>query len=184
MKKDSEKTRQKLLAAAMAEFSEHGIAGGRVDRIAKLAGCNKQLIYAYFESKEGLFYAVYDHMVARILENVQFDPRDLPGYVARLCACYQRHPETLRMQTWYRLEVGTARSPESIDQSTVMKIAAIREAQEGGAVNKRFDPEGLFAIITSLAAAGALPSRVSGNADAPPEVLYKDIVEAVKLLIT
>ena len=56
---NADETRRRLLEAATAEFAANGIAGARVDRIAANAGCNKQAIYAYFESKDGLFEAVY-----------------------------------------------------------------------------------------------------------------------------
>ncbi len=50
-------SRNLLLQAAIAEFAEHGLSGGRVDRIAKRAKLNKQAIYYYFKSKEALFAA-------------------------------------------------------------------------------------------------------------------------------
>lgn len=53
-------TREKLLAAARAEFAEHGIAGARVERIATQAGVNKERLYSNFGSKEKLFHAVSD----------------------------------------------------------------------------------------------------------------------------
>ena len=51
MARDAEQTKQRLLEAAIAEFSAYGIAGARVDRIAAGAGVNKSLIYSYFGSK-------------------------------------------------------------------------------------------------------------------------------------
>ena len=48
-------TRQRIFDAAVQEFAENGFAGARIDRIAELAGVNKQRIYAYFNDKEGLF---------------------------------------------------------------------------------------------------------------------------------
>ena len=56
--RNAEATRERILEAATAEFSAYGIAGARVDRIAKTAGCNKNLIYIYFENKETLFTTV------------------------------------------------------------------------------------------------------------------------------
>ena len=56
--RDAEATKARLLAAATAEFAAYGVAGARVDRIAGAAQANKQLIYAYFGSKDDLFDAV------------------------------------------------------------------------------------------------------------------------------
>ena len=49
-----------ILASARQEFGQRGYAGGRVDRIARQAGVNKQLIFYYFGSKAGLFKVVVE----------------------------------------------------------------------------------------------------------------------------
>jgi TetR/AcrR family transcriptional regulator len=57
-KRDPERTRMRILEAAVAEFGEYGFAGARVGGIASRAGVNEQLISYYFDSKEGLYRAV------------------------------------------------------------------------------------------------------------------------------
>jgi len=59
MKTKSELTREKILQAALYEFSIHGLAGARVDEIARSAGINKAMIYYHFESKEALFNQLF-----------------------------------------------------------------------------------------------------------------------------
>lgn len=48
-------TRERIVAAAMTEFSRYGIAGARVDRIAKEARTSKERVYAHFRGKEALY---------------------------------------------------------------------------------------------------------------------------------
>ncbi len=67
---NAEATRERILEAALAEFATYGIAGARVDRIAATAGCNKNLIYIYFENKETLFTTVLQKHLARVYEGV------------------------------------------------------------------------------------------------------------------
>lgn len=55
----SDKTKEKILEAALHEFSVHGLAGARVDEIAKSAGVNKAMIYYHFASKEALFNELF-----------------------------------------------------------------------------------------------------------------------------
>jgi AcrR family transcriptional regulator len=50
-------TKELILKAAVDEFAEHGLAGGRVDRIKLRAGVNKQAIYYHFKNKDALFSA-------------------------------------------------------------------------------------------------------------------------------
>jgi TetR/AcrR family transcriptional regulator len=59
-------TRARILDAALSEFSTHGLAGARTDRIANSAGVNKALLYYYFESKENLYLAALEMISAKI----------------------------------------------------------------------------------------------------------------------
>jgi AcrR family transcriptional regulator len=56
----------RVLKMARLEFSEKGLAGARVDDIARAAGVTKQLVYHYFASKERLFASVLDESADRI----------------------------------------------------------------------------------------------------------------------
>ena len=64
--KKSEITKQRILEAAEAEFSEKGVFGARIDSIAANAGVNKRMIYEYFLSKEGLYKTVLINVYNRI----------------------------------------------------------------------------------------------------------------------
>jgi TetR/AcrR family transcriptional regulator len=56
--RDSARSRERILAAALREFSEHGLAGARVDRIARRARINKRMLYSYFGAKNELYREV------------------------------------------------------------------------------------------------------------------------------
>lgn len=62
----AETTREALLKAARAAFAEGGLEGARVDDIARRAGANKQLVYHYFGSKDGLYTAVLEGVYREI----------------------------------------------------------------------------------------------------------------------
>ena len=47
----SDQTRARILAAAIHEFSQNGLAGARTEQIAEAAGVNKALLYYYFRAK-------------------------------------------------------------------------------------------------------------------------------------
>ncbi len=53
--RDPDATRQRILAAAKAEFARKGLGGARVDDIAAKAKINKRMLYHYFGNKEELF---------------------------------------------------------------------------------------------------------------------------------
>jgi AcrR family transcriptional regulator len=58
--RDPERTSASILAAAVAEFTEKGYAGARIDAIAERSGANKRMIYHYFGDKDGLYMAVLE----------------------------------------------------------------------------------------------------------------------------
>jgi TetR/AcrR family transcriptional regulator len=57
-----EQSRAAILQAAVREFSREGVAGARIDAIARRARVNKALLYYYFKDKEALYSAVLDHV--------------------------------------------------------------------------------------------------------------------------
>ncbi len=65
-KRDPEASRRALLLAAVAEFADKGLAGARVDEIARRAGVNKQLVYHYFGNKDDLFRAALEQVYSEI----------------------------------------------------------------------------------------------------------------------
>ena len=44
-RRDPEKNRERILAAALEEFARNGLSGARVDRIAARAGATKRMPY-------------------------------------------------------------------------------------------------------------------------------------------
>src|SRR5262245_12234379 len=102
--RDSAATKLRILDAATSEFAQFGLAGARVDRIAARAEANKQLIYAYFGSKEGLFDSVLEANIALLLDAVPFEAFDLPGYAGALFDFAVGHPDLARLVRWHQLE--------------------------------------------------------------------------------
>lgn len=78
-------TIHRIIRAARWEFSESGIAGARMEKIAARAGVTKQLLYHYFDSKKHLFSAVLDERTDRIfsgLLGIDLDP-EMPEHALR-----------------------------------------------------------------------------------------------------
>lgn len=58
-------SKEKIVSAARDEFVEFGMAGARVDRIARRAKINKAMIYYYYGSKEKLYHEVVSQALHR-----------------------------------------------------------------------------------------------------------------------
>ncbi|MEV0646886.1 TetR/AcrR family transcriptional regulator [Phytomonospora sp. NPDC050363] len=110
MSRNPEVTRGRLLSAARREFSLYGLAGARVDRIAREAGVNKERIYAYFGSKELL----YDTVIELALQQIRLatpleitDGEDVGDFVRRVFEFHRRDPSLMRIFMWESLEMGS-----------------------------------------------------------------------------
>ncbi len=178
-------TKERILEAALAEFSAHGIAGARVDRIAHAARCNKNLIYIYFTDKETLFTTVLQKHLVRIHDEQPFTPDDLPGYAAKVFDWAQANPDLMRLLAWSALE-QQAKDHAERGEALSAKVAALAEAQNAGRVGTAFPPAFLLIAVMSLATAWSVASSfgqsLNPGAAERPAALREGLIEAVRLL--
>lgn len=104
MRAAGQATHDRIMAAAKAEFTEHGLAGARLNRIAINANASKERLYSYFESKERLFEAVVAQWINDAPYQVPLSAEDVPGYVAGLFDNIIADPQGARLQRWIELE--------------------------------------------------------------------------------
>ncbi|MDO3409752.1 TetR family transcriptional regulator [Saccharibacillus sp. CPCC 101409] len=184
--RNAEATRELILTAAMDEFSAYGIAGARVDRIAKTAGFNKNLIYVYFENKETLFATVLQKYIDRAFDAIPFTPEDLPDYAARVFDFAMDNPKLMRLLMWSNLEQPISGRPER-GEVHEQKMQQIRQAQDSGRTGSAFSPKFLLTSIMTLATAWTAtnPFGSSGASDAEKDRagLRRSIAETVELMV-
>jgi AcrR family transcriptional regulator len=161
--RNADRSQSTILAAARDEFSEHGLGGARMDRIAERAGLNKRLIYYYFEDKDRLFQAVLEQAYRHIrdeerrLNLLALKPADA---VRRLVEFtwnyYLAHPEFLSLLNSENLQA--ARHLEKSQRAREMNsplIATLGELLERGRKEGSFrggvDPLQLYVSIAGLA---------------------------------
>lgn len=98
--RDAEATQAVILAAAEAEFAQHGFTAARTEAIAAKTGVAKSMIYYYFKDKEGLYRAVLERshadllQMAQTLELEQLSPEvALETFLRALLDCVSRNPK-------------------------------------------------------------------------------------------
>jgi TetR/AcrR family transcriptional regulator len=103
-RRDPDRTRNAILAAAQAEFAAHGLSGARVDAIARRARANKRMIYHYFGSKADLYLAalerVYEDLrgTERTLDLARLPPEAAIRRLVEFTFDYSRgHPEMISL---------------------------------------------------------------------------------------
>jgi TetR/AcrR family transcriptional regulator len=170
------KRRDAILAAARSEFASHGYAGARVERIAEAADVNKQLIFHYFQSKEGLYSAA----VSAVFASWQPAP-DGGGPPSE-----HLRQVTTHLVQWLSDNPGAARAIAEAERipGHVMATAppaearrwledakrAVRSAVEGGQRQGYFrddvDAEAVAEVVASSAVGHALTASLGGRTEA------------------
>jgi AcrR family transcriptional regulator len=160
--------RETILGAARSEFAQYGLAGARIDRIAKAADASKERLYAHFRDKEALFRSVVATDAAEFFAAVTLRPDAIPEFVGDIYDLTCRRPEHLRMMTWASLE-GFALDPPPIEdpESVVARdIRTIETAQAAGHVDASWQPMDLLVLLFGIAQAWAQsPHPDAGTAD-------------------
>jgi TetR/AcrR family transcriptional regulator len=152
--RNPERSRERILAAALEEFSERGFAGARVDAIARRAGLNKQLISHHFGGKQALYDAAMSARRARAGGELTDQPGSLPASLGALFERGRSDPTWLRVLLW-----------EALDEAD-----DIPGSDEIGQRRRRYADR--TAWVVGEQAAGRLP------ADLEPELLLMSLLGA------
>jgi AcrR family transcriptional regulator len=184
----ADSTRDRIVAAATAEFSRYGIAGARIERIAKAAKTSKERVYAYFRSKEALYQYVAERELTAVAEATRLDVLDLPGYAGRIHDYFVEHPDRLRLMSWGRLELAGESVHDQPTHATVRrKVEQIRAAQDAGHLDPGWDAIDILIFVNQIAMSWAgqldLVEAVAGQVGDPsPAARRAAVVAAVERL--
>ena len=106
--RNKERTKARLLEAAVAEFGRLGFEDIKIDGVAESVGLNKKLVYYYFDDKDGLFEAAKAQVMSNIrlwADNSGLERMELNGLL--LCALdfFAAHPKLTRflVSNWERI---------------------------------------------------------------------------------
>ncbi|MGO4153505.1 TetR/AcrR family transcriptional regulator [Cupriavidus sp. YAF13] len=161
-KRDPEGTRRRILDAATEEFAKGGLAGARVDQIARRAETNERMLYYYYGSKEGLFLAVLEKQYAEFraaeeqLHIVEEDPVAAVRTLARFVwDWYYRNPEFIRLVNSENLhEARHLKKSTQLHQliNPVVNVLAeiVKRGQRQGVFRDNVDVSQLYLTISAL----------------------------------
>jgi AcrR family transcriptional regulator len=161
-RRDPDRARASILAAATAEFAALGFGGARVDAIAAQAGVNKRMLYHYFGNKDDLYLAVLEEAYAaiRAAEGELVLRHGNPANAMRKLVLftwqyYREHPEFLSLLATENVNQGaTLDTSLKIRDLNSPLIETIRSLLEQGAAEGKFrrgvDPFRLYVSISSL----------------------------------
>ena len=159
---DPARTMADILAVATREFADKGLAGARIDVIAKAMRTSKRMIYYYFGSKEGLYLAVLEEAYRRMraieadLHLDDLPPEDALRRLIGFTVDYQlANPDFIRLvmtENIHRAEY--LRRSKAIQQLNVPAIEGLKRVLqrglEAGLFRGGIDPVDLHMSISAL----------------------------------
>ena len=160
--RDPEGMRLRILEAAKQEFSAHGLAGARVDRIAAKAGANKRMLYYHVGNKDDLYLAVLEGAYDKIRSEergLDLEHLDPPEAIRRLIEFtwnyFLRNPEFLSL-----LQTENLARAKHLKRSTKVKSmhspfvemirTVVRRGVDSGDFQVAVDPVQLYISIAGL----------------------------------
>src|SRR5258706_4141073 len=141
--RNPERTRERILSAALQEFAAKGFAGARVDAIARRAAINKRMLYHYFHDKEGLFRAVLRRKISERqawAEASSGEPAETLPF-RFLAAC--KDADWIRLLEWEALQNAGRKVIDEKERcaAAARSVHRIRQHQARGQVSLGFDPQ-------------------------------------------
>jgi len=165
-KRDAERTRERILDAALVEFGEHGYAGARIGAIARRAGANQQLISYYFDGKEGLYRALIERWRTMSAE-LNRPEAPLDEVVAAFIDVGEEQRHWVRLLIWQSL---SGDRDEGGVQHRRSMVDDLRRRQEAGEIAPDVDPAYLqLALFGAALAPTMLPHFVEDFTGLPAD---------------
>lgn len=155
-KKISNEKKQRILDAAIMEFSERGFNSANINKIAQEAGISVGSLYKYFDNKEDLFLTIIHFGVEtlkKVLQEIMESDEDLESRIKRIIKAIQYHSRNNVHLTKLYNEMATEshsnlvwKIVSDMENATVgLYTSFIKDAQAAGEIRSDVDA-GLFAF--------------------------------------
>jgi TetR/AcrR family transcriptional regulator len=154
--RDPDAARERILAAAVQEFVARGVAGARMDAIAREAGVAKGLVFHHFGSKEGLFVTAMENIYQRLRH---WQDATTPGALGPVEGMRRLVIDTFR---------GFREMPEIVVLMNEENLHQARHVRQRPDIRRLYQP--LMQTISRLVADGCAEGIFRANAD--PVLLY------------
>ena len=150
--RDPQRTRERILAAALAEFLAHGFAGARVNAIARRARINKRMLYHYFGDKQGLFREILRRKLAERAAWLAAEPENPEEILAYWFDLARGDMDWIRLLEWEALQVGSGKVIDEERRAGLFAsaLARLRRGQERGRLTRDLDGRQMLLSMMAL----------------------------------
>jgi AcrR family transcriptional regulator len=174
----TEATRRALLEAALRIFARDGFEAARIEDIAAATGHTRGAFYAHFNSKEDLFFALFEQEAGDRLQALQASLAQSPDPGERMAALRKFYVGRVRDRQWVmlslefklfalrhpKLRARLARTHRRIRKSLKLETIGrlIPELTKGGQESRELRKVALEAVLNGLVLEHAYdPERIS-----------------------
>ena len=160
--RDSRRTRDNILKAALKEFADKGLAGARVDLVAEQAGINKRMLYYYFGGKDDLYRAVLEKVYSEMrdaeaaLDLQGLTPMKAIERIVEFKFDYPlKHPYLIKLLAGENMlkavNLKRLKSLQSENQKIIDRLEGLLLAgQADGSIRDGIDPLHLYVTISAV----------------------------------
>jgi AcrR family transcriptional regulator len=180
-------TRQKLLRAADAAFTELGFQSATTREIARRAGVNEVTLFRHFRTRSDLVRAVIRETLkaeVAFMENHEFDGHDLRAAISDYVKAYVGVVE--RREAVARIVIGEGHLLPKDIQDTIIDVIGpikeriadwLRQAQQNGLVRPEIDPMGAVEVLRDALHSAVLRWSTFGARSCPQDVYLQTLIE-------
>jgi AcrR family transcriptional regulator len=158
-----EGTRERILRTAIAEFSEKGYSGARIQAICRKSRANPRMIYHYFGGKDRLYVAVLEHVLGELrAEELKLDfehVSPVDGMLQLFDFTYEHfgtHPELIHILSGENLLRArflkrSSRTPVVASPLIAMISELLKRGVKAGVFRRSIDPLQLYVTMVGFA---------------------------------
>ena len=172
--------REAIFGAALVLFAERGFHGTSVPDIAQRAGVGAGTIYRYFEGKEALVNALYQHHKAELSQAILADfdaaapPREaFHDFWHRAIGFAQRHPQAINFLEMHHHAPYLDATSQQVEAQLFSTAETFIEAAQARQIFKDVPAGLLLAIVW-----GAFRGIVQGGCEGRIELTSKTVSQA------
>jgi TetR/AcrR family transcriptional regulator len=152
--RDLERTRARILKAALAEFAAKGLGGARCEDIARRARVNKRMLFYCFRSKKNLYREILRRKFSQRAQFFESAPDDLGSAILHWYDAFSSDMDLVRLLEWEALGSGRGQLTGETERREYLKrtVSRLRRAQDRGMISPELDLVQLQISIIALTA--------------------------------
>ncbi len=175
-------TRERVLAAALAEFAEQGYQGASIEDIAARAGLTKGAVYYYFSDKDDLAADLHAELWERLGRdaNARFDPaasalENLKRVLRAFLASLEDHAEArFFLRDCWAVPALVIAGRREVETGVALVRFLLVEGMARGELAV-LDPEAAARVLLGAFTEATLHILTTGDAEATVEVVERMI---------